>query len=63
MKYTVVGYFADNNQSYVEWVEVDHLIDAKAAALKNLDDYEKGQLQIVVIFEGHLLAVDGGDTF
>lgn len=44
--YTVVGYYPDNNQPYVEWVEAE----TPGAAVKSLKP--EADLEVVDVFKG-----------
>ena len=51
MKYTVVGYWRDNNQPWVEWAEAE---TPKEAAQKAVSGAESSDdLVVVDVFEGH----------
>ncbi len=50
MKYTVVGFFEDNNQTFVEYVEADDAEDAAHGAQRGLG----ATIGVVEVFAGHL---------
>ncbi len=55
MKYTVIGYYADNGQSYIEWVKAE---DAQQAFGKvaNMAPTFGGDLVLVACVPGHKVA-------
>ena len=70
MKYTVVGYFEDNEQPFVSWVEADNPEDAvrqayvERAEFDETEDEDTGDglhvdtasyVVAVGVFEGHLV--------
>jgi len=62
MKYTVVGYYEDNGQIWVEHAEADDTNGAVVAAVKHLEELNdrpndisfREYVCIVSVFEGHL---------
>jgi hypothetical protein len=53
--YTIVGYYGDNSQIFVDWQEGDNAADAvRELQTDHTEADDKASLNIVAVFEGKL---------
>ena len=53
--YTIIGYYGDNGQIFIDWQEGESAADAvRDLVTDHTEEADRNDLNIVAVFEGHL---------